>query len=421
MGIATLEDIRRQCHNISDELIALRHELHQIPEPQLYLPLTAKRIEKEINALGLELTRCQTVTGMCAVLRGKAAHPDIHHRPIVLLRADMDALPVVEETGLEWASTNGNMHGCGHDVHMAGLVGAMRVLYAHREELKGDVVFFFQSGEEGWNGAQYMIDEGMLKVAGRMPDHAYGVHVWSARYPAGFIGTRKGAMMASSDTLKITIVGRGGHGSAPHEVADPVPVLAELILAIQVMITREFDIFDPVVATCGHIHAGKVGNVIPDEAHAEYTLRAFSPQARTTLHSRISELAEGLARSRGMEARIEFIPLYPVTVNDGAEVDFVQEIVEATLPGRWAEQETPMAAAEDFAKILEHIPGCFVGISAVEQGEDHRHLSFNHSSRAHFSDSVIADCSTVLAAAAYQRLTSPSLNESHPGKVLTQS
>lgn len=444
---AEVRDIATSAQEIADDLIALRHRLHQIPEVGLHLPETGKVIRAEIEALGLEIHEARSVTGFFAVLRGRRATtghteappaasvaPTDHTaanlatttdstitdapeptalstptpapaRPVVLLRADMDALPVTEATDLDWRSTNGAMHACGHDLHMSGLVGAMRLLAARADDLAGDVVFMFQPGEEGADGAQYLINEGLLEAAGRLPDHAYGLHVWAGRYPAGFIGTRPGPMMASSDTVSITIHGRGGHGSAPHETLDPVPVAAELIQQVQVMVAREFNVFDPVVATCGVIRGGTAPNVIPDEVLCEYTLRAFSHAHRERLIRRLIELAETLASAHGMTASCDHLPLYPVTMNDPDEFSFCRTVIDDVLPGRWDLQQDPMAAAEDFSKVLERIPGCFIGVSAVPEGVDAASQPFNHSAAATFSDDVIADCSTILASLAYTRLT----------------
>lgn len=402
-----LERITEEAAAHAAELIELRHELHQIPELALNLPQTQERLLKILQDYSeLEIHTCTSATGFVAILRGGSTPAEGTQRPIVLLRADMDALPVEETSGLPWASTNGNMHACGHDLHMAGLIGALKILYAHRQELAGDIVFMFQSGEEGHDGAQHMIDEGLLEAAGRTPDHAYGLHVWASRYPAGFIGTRPGAMMASSDTVAITIKGRSGHGSAPHETLDPIPVAAELITQAQLLVTREFNAFDPVVISCGQVHSGHAPNVINDEAFLEFTLRAFSPKNRENLILRLQGLAEDIARAHRMEAEVQITRLYPVTMNNAQEYEFAKNTVDLIFPGRWQLQETPMAAAEDFSKVLERIPGVFIGVSAVEAGGDHTSLPFNHSGKAHFSDHTVPDCAAILASLAYQRLTS---------------
>lgn len=401
----SIDSIPTEARALAPELIALRHKLHGIPEVALDLPETGRAIRAEIDRLGLEVHSAEHVTGFMAVLRGGKAPRDLAKRPIVLLRADMDALLVTEDTDLDWKSTNGAMHACGHDVHMSGLVGAMRILAARADELAGDVVFMFQPGEEGRDGAQHMINEGLLEAAGRLPDHAYGLHVWAGRYPTGFIGTRPGAMMASDDVIRITVRGRGGHGSAPHETCDPIPIAAEIITQVQVMVAREFSIFDPVVATCGYVHAGSAPNVIPGTAELGYTLRAFAPATSGRLARRLIELAERIAAAHGATADCDYTPLYPVTMNREDEYTFAAGVVDEVLPGRWVLQSEPMAAAEDFAKVLERIPGCFIGVSAVPAGKDASEQAFNHSAQAVFSDEVVPDCATILASLAYARLT----------------
>ena len=379
------------------EMVALRRELHQIPEPGLHLPQTTARVRQEFEALDMEITDANEVSGFVAVLRGgRGAATPLAERPIVLLRADMDALPVTEETGLSWASRNGAMHGCGHDMHMAGIVGAARALHAVREELAGDVVFFLQPGEEGWDGAQHLIDEGLLEAAGRLPDHAYGLHVWSAQYPAGTITARPGPLMASSDTMIVRVHGRGGHGSAPHKALDPVPIAAEMVTQSHVLVTREFDIFEPVVATCGSVVAGSAANVIPDHATAKFTLRAFTPETRDRLMDSLTRLFNGIAAAHGTTCEIESRKLYPVTMNHDDESAYLADVSERSFPGRWTELDRPVGASEDFSKILERIPGAFAFVAAVDPEKDYQTAPFNHSPFATYDDSVLGDCSCLL-------------------------
>lgn len=411
------------------ELIALRHALHQIPEVGNHLPLTYARVRAQFEALGLEIHDATTVTGFAAVLRGGAGRGGARdgdsagasaavsgttasgtaaaHRPVVLLRADMDGLPVVEETGLDWASTNGNMHACGHDLHMTGIVGAARALAARRDELAGDVVFLLQPGEEGFDGAQHLIDEGLLEVAGRLPDHAYGLHVWSAPYAPGVITSRPGPLMGSTDTINVTVKGRGGHGSSPHRTLDPVPVIAAMITASHAMVTREFDIFDPVVVTCGSVEAGASANVIPDTATGRFTLRAFSPETRERLVASLERVFRGVAATFGMDCELDIRRMHPVTENPEAEVDFARTVTEDLFPGRWEDLEHPVGAAEDFSKILQRIPGTFLFVSAVSAGvgaEEAAGGPTNHSPRAAFDDSVLVDCATLLVELAWRRV-----------------
>ena len=210
-----------------------------------------------IAPLGLEVSTGTGLSSVVAVLRG--GRPG----PAVLLRGDMDALPVTEDSGEPFTSErDGVMHACGHDLHVAGLVGAARLLADRRDELAGDVVLMFQPGEEGDHGARLMIEEGVLDAAGSRVVAAYGLHVMSSVLPTGLVASRAGTMLAAADSVVVTVHGRGGHGSMPHLAADPVPVAAEIVLALQAMVTRQFDVFDPVVVTVGRIAAGTTNNVI---------------------------------------------------------------------------------------------------------------------------------------------------------------
>ncbi|HMS37280.1 MAG TPA: M20 family metallopeptidase, partial [Arachnia sp.] len=254
------------------DLVTLRRELHRIPEVGLQLPETQAAVLRALDGLPLEITLGRTVTSVVGVLRGGRATKG--KRPVVLLREDMDALPVEELTGLDYAATNGNMHACGHDLHMSMLVGAAHELCARRDDLAGDVIFMFQPGEEGVDGCRYMLEEGLLDVAGSRPDWVYAIHVWSALDPCGTFSTKPGTVMASSDVAKVRIVGRGGHGSTPQRAADPVPALAEVTTALQTMVTRRFDVQDPVVVTVGLLQAGTIANVNPGDGRLEAPPRA---------------------------------------------------------------------------------------------------------------------------------------------------
>lgn len=273
---------------LAADLTALRHRLHRHPEIGLDLPVTQQTVLESIEGLGLEVTTGDSVSSVTAVLRGGRAGG-----PTVLLRGDMDALPVQEQTGLDYTSeVDGAMHACGHDLHTAMLVGAARLLSQHRDELAGDVVFMFQPGEEGWDGAGRMLDEGVLDASGRRVDSAYGMHVKSGQVPRGMFTTRPGTLMAASDGLHVTVRGSGGHGSTPQLARDPVTAAAEMITGLQTLITRRFDVFDPVVITVGSLNAGTKRNIIPDEATFDATVRSFSASAR----DRVRELAPQLCR-----------------------------------------------------------------------------------------------------------------------------
>ena len=248
--------------------VRLRRALHARPELGLDLPHTQERVLEAIDGLGLTVRTGEQTTSVVAVLEG--ARPG----PTILLRADMDALPMPEDTGLEYGSAIDNtMHACGHDLHTAMLAGAAHLLHAHQADIAGRVLFMFQPGEEGHHGARYMLDEGLLDptLVGDVTG-AFALHV-SARSPSGTIGLRGGTLMASSDLLRITVTGKGGHASAPHQAVDPIPIACEIVTALQIMVTRRIDAFDPAVVTVSQIVAGTTSNVIPEKASILGTIR----------------------------------------------------------------------------------------------------------------------------------------------------
>lgn len=380
------------------DLQALRRELHQIPEVGLVLPRTQQRLLDALDGLPLEITLGTAVSSITAVLRGRGTGAG--ERRVVLLRADMDALPVVEQSGEPFACTTGTMHACGHDLHMAMLVGAVHELCAQADGLQGDVVFMFQPGEEGVDGARYMIEEGVLDAAGRRPDAAYALHVWSALEPHGVFCTKPDAIMASSDTVDVTVLGQGGHGSAPHLAKDPVPPMAEMITALQVMLTRKTDPLEPAVITTGMVKAGEACNVIPATAVFSSTVRTFSAETRDLVLGEFERVVRGIADAHGVGVDVDVRRLYPVTRNDLARTEFAAELIDELFPGRQERWRRPLTGSEDFSKILEQVPGSFIGLSAVPKGTDHETAPFNHSPFARFDDAVLDDGARLFAALA---------------------
>ena len=384
------------------ELRELRREIHADPELGNDTPRTQARVLAALDGLDLEVTVGRTLTSVVAVLRGRAETTG--RRPIVLLRGDMDGLPVVEDTGQQFASTTGTMHACGHDLHVAGLVGAARILYELRDQLPGDVVFMFQPGEEGPGGAAPMIAEGVLEAGGRRADAAYALHVIANNHPLGVWSGRPGVFMAAADQCHITVRGKGGHGSQPHKAQDPVPVACEIAIALNTMVTRQFSAFDPVVVTVGRIAAGTKENIIPDDARLDATVRTFSKENHELIGGRITRLAQGIAQAHGMTADVEYVPGYPVTVNDEAEYALLTDtVVDLFGADHYVEEPFPEAGAEDFSLVGEQVPSAFIFVSAYP-GDDHATAPSNHSPRALFDDSVLAGCSALLAEVALRRL-----------------
>ncbi|AJT41828.1 M20 metallopeptidase family protein [Psychromicrobium lacuslunae] len=390
--------------DFASEIIALRRQLHQNPEIGLHLPQTQQQILEALKPLDLEITLGEGLSSITAVLRGGAETEKSEDRPVVLLRGDMDGLPVTELVDVPFKSVNGAMHACGHDMHVAGLVGAAKVLHAMREELAGDVVFMFQPGEEGPGGAKPMIDEGLLEAAGRRVDAAYGLHVMSDQAPLGVWTGRPKTLMASPDNLRVKFIGQGGHGSSPFRANDPVPALCEAVLALQTMVTRHFDIFDPIVVTVGRIAGGSKENIISDSAEFDATVRSFSVESRAKVEDYSVRLIKGIAEAHGLQADVEFEHVYPVTVNDEAEFAFTQGVIEELFgEERFHLMENPIPGGEDFSYVLEEVPGTFVFLSACAH-QDPRNADGNHSPRANFDDSVLADGAALLAELAVRRL-----------------
>jgi len=394
------QSILEQARAMLPELISLRRKLHQIPEFGLELPNTLKTILDEVSDLG-EITLGKSITS--AVLHIKGDLPG----PTVLLRADMDALAVVEDTGLEYASTNGFMHACGHDLHMAMGVGASKILASRKSELKGEVIVFFQPGEEGHHGADVMIEEQALMVSGTKPIRAYGLHVFSS-YPLGMMGSRSGPLMASAGDLLVTVTGSGGHGSMPWLSKDPISVLNEIMSALQTMVTKRFSAFDPVIVNIGWVRAGDTAttNVIPETASFGATVRVFSEENATKLKQYTQELVESIASGFGLSATVEFTRATKVLVNDAAAIASVEKVTsEVFEPGRYINLPTPIAGGEDFASIVREIPGAFVFMGACPPGVDHTTAATNHSNKAVFDDSVLGDGAALLAHLAIDALS----------------
>ncbi|QNP63373.1 M20 metallopeptidase family protein [Streptomyces genisteinicus] len=385
---------------LGDDLVRLRHALHRDPELGLDLPRTRRKVLDALDGLPLEITTGTRLSSVTAVLRG--GRPG----PAVLLRADMDALPVQEESGLPYASeVPGVMHACGHDIHTAALVGAAHLLCARRDTLAGDVVFMFQPGEEGHGGARLMIEEGVLDAAGSRVVAAYGLHVFSTVLPLGVVATRPGPLLAASDTVTVTVNGRGGHGSSPHAAVDPVPAVCEMVTALQTMITRTVDVFDPAVLTVGSLHAGTTHNVIPSTARFEATVRTFSAATHDAVREGFVRTVRGVADAHGVEAGIDYQELYPPTVNDPAEAAFALRTARGLFgPQRAFEAPKPMAGSEDFSFVLAEVPGAFVGIGACPAGADPATAPMNHSPHAVYDDAVLPDAAALLAALAAGRL-----------------
>ncbi len=398
-----MSHLAAEADELLPDLQTLRRELHADPEIGLDLPRTQAKVLAALEGLDLEVSTGEGTTSVVAVLRG--THPDRPRTgaPAVLLRGDMDALPVEELTDEPFRATNGMMHACGHDLHTAGLVGAARLLHAHRDELAGDVVFMFQPGEEGYNGASVMIGEGVLDAAGPRVSAAYGVHVHVGE--RGVVSTKPGTLQAGANELHVTIHGRGGHGSQPQTAVDPVPALAELVTALQNMVSRRIDAFDPIVLSVTQLRASEAINVIPASASLGATVRTLSPESLDIVRTQSQRLARGIAEAHGCTAEVDFEVKYPVTVNDDAETAWVLEELRGLLgPGRVEVAAQPIMPSEDFSFVLQEVPGTYMMLGAERTDVPAERQGNNHSPFVVFDDSVLGDQAALLAHLAIERL-----------------
>ena len=387
--------LREEAEGLLPGAVELRRRIHSEPELGLVLPETQRAVLDAIGDLGLEVETGGRTSAVVATLRGDRPGPTL------LLRADMDALPLVEETGLPFASRRqGSMHACGHDAHVAMLAGAARLLSRRRGDLAGTLKFLFQPGEEGYAGARILIEEGLLDAEPRV-DGAFAIHVDSSLAP-GRIATRPGPILAAGDVFSIDLAGRGGHASMPHLAVDPIPVACEIVMALQAMVTRRVDAFDPAVLTVTRIVAGTAFNVIPAAAQVQGTIRSLSDATRRLVRERMERVVAGIAGAHEVEAKVHVIPGYPVTVNDAGFTAFVRGVAsELAGPEGCIDMRAPVMGAEDFSYILERVPGALVFLGAGPAGGRGEPL---HSNRMLLEESALATGIALHAAVALRWL-----------------
>jgi len=373
------------------ETVSLRRAIHADPEIGLHCPRTTEKVKAALAGLPLELREGSSTTGLIAILRGGAGGgAAAGNGRTVLLRGDMDALPMQEETGLPFASlTPGAMHACGHDSHTAMLVGAAKALCARADELPGTVVFMFQPGEEGYHGARAMIEDGLLDVA--PADAAFALHI-SPNMPLGVVVNRAGTLMASTDTVSATITGRGGHAAMPHDCLDPIPIACEIVAALNSYIARQVPVTDPAVLSITKFIAGTAHNIVPSSVELLGTMRTLSEERRAEVRAAFVRIVQGIAAAHGAsgEARIE--PGYPVTVNDERATALVRDCAEALAGGdggAWASMP-PMMGAEDFSYVLQKVPGAMSFIGAAPAGSDPATNPPLHNTRMLIDEAVMA-------------------------------
>jgi amidohydrolase len=381
------------------DAIRIRRRIHKRPELGLDLPETTQAVLDGLSGLDVEIARGPSTSGLMVSLSG--TKPGSQTGRTILLRGDMDALPMPEETGLDFASEiPGRMHACGHDSHTAMLVQAVHLLHRHRDELAGTVKFMFQPGEEGHAGARKMIEDGLLD-ADPKPDAAFALHIFP-NFKAGAIAGKPGPLLASVDTWTIKVKGSGGHASMPHLAVDPVPVACEIGLALHAMVTRRTNVFDPVVLTLGKISGGTASNIIPEVVDMLGTLRTTSEAARKTAHDGIRRVAANIAAAHACEAEIKINSGYPVTVNDSGFVDFARSVATDLLGAdNYVPMPAPFMGAEDFSYVLQRMPGCMMFLGVMPEGHDgHGHIASCHSNHMVLNEDAMASGIAMHAAVA---------------------
>jgi amidohydrolase len=395
-----------EAQELLPEAIALRRRIHAKPELGLNLPLTTEAVLDGLRGLDVGISRGPSTSGLIVSLSG--TRPGSQSGRTILLRGDMDALPMPEETGLDFASEiAGRMHACGHDAHTAMLVQAVHLLHRHRDELAGTVKFMFQPGEEGHAGARRMIDDGLLD-ADPKPDAAFALHIFP-NFKAGAIVGRPGPLLAAVDTWTIRVKGRGGHASMPHLAVDPVPVACEMGLALHAMVTRRANVFDPIVLTCGKIAGGTASNVIPEVVEMLGTLRTTSEAARDNAREGIRRVATNIAAAHQCEAEVAIRAGYPVPINDATFVDFARGVATDLVGAEnYIELPAPFMGAEDFSYVLQRMPGCMMFLGVMPDGHDgHDHVASCHSNRMILNEDAMAVGIAMHAAVAHRFLTEP--------------
>ncbi len=394
-----MTDLPAKAREMAPFAIEMRRDLHRCPEIGNHLPDTRARVLEALDGAPLEIHLHEGTSGIVAVLRG--ARPG----PAIILRGDMDALPLTEESGLPFASEReGVMHACGHDMHTAMLAGAARLLSDLRDDLPGSVIFMFQPGEEGFFGARCMLEEGLLEAAGERPTGAFAIHV-TGWFPSGTVHLRPGTQLASADETHITVTGKGGHASMPSVSLDPVPVAAEIVLAVETAITRRINVFDPGVITFGSLHAGTTHNIIPETAEIKGTIRALSAATREQLHALLRRVVPNIAAAHGLEAEVEIKPGYPVTVNDPAFTRLVFKTA-AGLLGEEAvrEMESPLMGGEDWSYVLAEVPGAMAFLGACPPDRTPGQAPSNHSNRVVYDEEAMTAGMALHAAVALSHL-----------------
>jgi amidohydrolase len=368
-----MTDFLSESRRLFDYTRALRRDFHRHPELGFQEVRTAGIVSQELNQLGLEVKTGIGKTGVVALLEGDQPGPAL------LIRVDMDALPIQEESGAEYASVvPGVMHACGHDGHTAIGLTVARLLHQHCSDLKGSVKLVFQPAEEGLGGAEAMIKDGVL--ANPRPEAALSIHLWNEK-PVGWIGITPGPFMAAAEIFQIHLRGKGGHGAQPHFTHDPVTAASQIISALQTVVSRNTSPLEAAVVSVTMVKAGDAFNVIPETADLQGTIRTFKPEIRRQVIERFTQIVKGVANALGCQAEIELQSITPAVVNDPSMAALVQEVARNLLPDHEVDTASMTMGSEDMAFMMQDIPGCyfFVGSANPEKGlaASHHHPRFD--------------------------------------------
>ncbi len=373
---------------------ALRRDFHRHPELGYHEIYTAEVISRELRNMGLHPTTGIAETGVVTVIEGRKSSP------VILLRFDMDALSVEEETGAEYASENpGCMHACGHDGHMAIGLTIARLLTAHKQELNGSVKIIFQPAEEGLNGAERMVNDGVLENP--PVKAALGMHLWNEK-PIGWVGVTKGPIMAGSAIFDIMITGHGGHGALPHQTNDPIVTASQVVMGLQTIVSRNIPPVEGAVISVTEFHSGEAFNIIPPCARLGGTIRWYEESVREILMERFTQVTQGICTTMGCTAKIDIKLITPAVVNHPEITELVGKIIHQHFPDREMDSAYRTMGSEDFAFILQKVPGCFllVGSANHELGLDFGH----HHPRFDFDEAILPEASAMLAFLVFQIL-----------------
>jgi amidohydrolase len=383
-----------EAQGLFDYTRELRRDFHRHPELGFKEIRTANIVATELSRFGLEVKTGVGQTGVVALLEGKAAGP------VVLLRFDMDALPIHEETGAEYASLNdGVMHACGHDGHVAIGLTVARILNDHRTEFKGTVKLVFQPAEEGLGGAESMITDGILLSP--QPEVALGLHVWNEK-TVGWIGIVPGPAMAAADTFNVRIIGKGGHGAVPNLTNDPVLAASQVVNALQGIVSRSVPPLKTAVVTVASIRGGDAFNVIPSEVELKGTIRTFEPEIRELVIRRFYQIVENVAHASECEARIEIKLITPAVYNDPKISTRVQQVAGDLLPNEQLDFQTMTMGSEDMAYILQQVPGCYIFIGSANKEKNL--VAPHHSSKFDFDETILPKAAGLMIASAIEFL-----------------